>query len=91
MLAVGVLHPMNSVCQKVFAGELDAAWEMINFLIFTHCLKETILERRGGPHDEPIIANWLCLVWQKLVLVYLLILTETVVFKRVLDKLNLYA
>ena len=45
VLAVGVLHPMNSVRQEVFAGELDAAWEMINFLIFTHCLKETILER----------------------------------------------
>ena len=86
-----VLHPMYSISQKVFSCELDTTREMINFLILAHCLKETILKRRGGPHYEPIITDGLGLVWQKLVLVYLLILAETVVFKRILNKLNLYA
>ena len=90
VLAVVVLHPMYPICQKVLPCQLDTTREVINFLIFTHTLKETILERWCGPHYNPIITDWLGLVRQKLVLIDLLILTETVVFKSILYKLNLY-
>ena len=63
MLAVDVLHAVNSIRKEVFSCQLNAPGEVINFLVLRHALIEAVLQGLCGPHDEPVVSDRLRLVW----------------------------
>ena len=89
MLAVGILHSMDTISKKIFACQLDTPRKMVHLLELVHGLKEAVFERLGSPHDDPLITNRISLIWQQLVLFNLLVLAKTVIFQRVLNQLDL--
>ena len=90
ILSMEILHSVNAMCQEVFTSELDASREVIDLLELGHSLVEVILERLGGPHDQPVILHWPHLVGQDLILLCLQVLAEAVILKHVLDELDLH-
>lgn len=89
ILSMKVLHSVDAMCQEVLTRELDASREVIDLLKLCHALVEVILERLCSPHDQPVVFYWPNLVGQDLILLRKHVLAEAVVFKHVLDKLDL--
>ena len=50
MFAMNVLHSVNSIGQKIFSCQFNAAGKVIDFLMLGHGLIEAIFERLGCPH-----------------------------------------
>ena len=49
-----LLHPLDSLDQVVFSGDLVAPRELVDFLILLQLVEFTVLQYLGGPHDKPI-------------------------------------